>query len=334
MGRRLVMPEKRHITIEEFEPTRPLPGEVRVRALYSLMSTGTELTVFNQRFAPGTHWEYFGQYPFRPGYTLVGEVEALGPEVDQPALGQRVAIRRSHASHHVLPAAACTPIPDQLDSRDAVWFALAKIGFRGAQAAEYRLGDHVMVIGAGPIGQMSVRWAHAAGCWPITVVDSIESRLDLARQGGATAVIAKPLGQMIEDGEFAEEAARPRIAIDTTGNPAVFSDALRVPARFGRVVILGDTGMPHEQRLTSDVIRRGLTVVGAHDMQVRDGWKEREIDELFFQFALSGRFDLRDLNSHVFRPNDYAKAYELADTRRGETMGILFDWTADGARSA
>jgi len=334
MARRLVMPEKRQITIEEFEPMRPLPGEVRVRALYSLMSTGTELTVFNQRFAPGTHWEMFGQYPFRPGYTMVGEVEALGPEVDQPALGQRVAIRRSHASHHVLPAAACMPIPDGLDSKDAVWFALAKIGFRGSQAAGYRLGDHVMVIGAGPVGQMSVRWAQAAGCWPIAVVDAVESRLDLARQGGATTVIAKPIAQLIEDGAFADEAARPKIVIDTTGNPAVFSDALRVPARFGRMVILGDTGMPQEMRMTSDVIRRGLTVVGAHDMQVREGWKEQEIDELFFQFALSGRFDLRGLNSHVFRPDDYQEAYELADTRRGETMGIVFDWTGEGARTA
>ncbi len=329
MARRLVMPEKGKVEIEEFELVRPLPGEVRVKTLYSLMSTGTELTVFNQRFVAGTHWVQYAQLPHRPGYTVIGEVELRGPEVDWPAVGQRVAIRRSHASHHIVPAQACSPVPDQLESKAAAWFALAKITFRGAQAAGYRLGDRVMIIGAGPIGQMSVRWAHAAGAWPIIVVDSVEERLHLARQGGATTVIAKPLAQVLEEGDFNDDALKPSIVLDTTGNAAVFASALRVAAPFGRVVLLGDTGMPDEQHLTSDVIRRGLIVTGAHDMVVRDGWKERQIDELFFQFAISGRYDLQGLTSHVFRPEDCEQAYELADSRRGQTMGILFDWTVE-----
>lgn len=328
MGVRLVMPEKGVVQTEEFELTRPLPGEVRVRTLCSLMSTGTELTVFNQRFAPGTHWEQYAQLPHRPGYSAIGEIELRGPEVDWPPLGQRVAIRRSHASHHIVPAESCSPIPDQLDNKHAAWFALAKIGFRGAQAAGYRLGDSVMIIGAGPVGQMSVRWARAAGAWPITAVDSVEERLDLARRGGATTVIAKPLAQLLDEGELSNDALKPSIVIDTTGNPAVFASALRVAAPFARVVILGDTGMPHEQHMTSDVIRRGLTVTGASDMQVRHGWKQRQIDQLFFDFAGSGRFDLEGLTSHIFRADDYARAYELADSHRGQTMGILFDWTA------
>lgn len=333
MGRRLVFPAKREVTIEEFEPARPLPGEVRVRSLCSLLSTGTELTVFNQRFTEGTHWERYAQLPHRPGYSMIGEVELTGPEVDWPPVGQRVAIRRAHASHHVVPAESCSPVPDQLESKQAAWFAIAKIGFRGAQAARYQLGDHVMIIGAGPIGQMSVRWAHAAGAYPITVVDGIEERLELARLGGATSVIAKPMAQLVDEAEMSADAREPAVVLDTTGNPAVLSSALRVAAPFGRVVLLGDTGMPQEQHMTSDVIRRGLTVTGASDMQVRDGWKQRQIDALFFRFVVSGRFSLEGLTSHVFGPDDYLQAYELADSRRGQTMGILFDWSLDANAS-
>lgn len=329
MGRRLVMPARRQVTLEEFEVARPLPGEVRVRALCSLLSTGTELTVFNQRFAGGTHWEQYAQLPHRPGYSMIGEVELRGPEVAWPPIGQRVAIRRAHASHHIVPAEACSPVPDQLDSKQAAWFALAKIAYRGAQAADYRLGDHAMIIGAGPIGQMSVRWAHAAGAWPITAIDPIEDRLDLARRGGATTVIAKPLAQLIEEEDGNDDTRKPSVVLDTTGNAAVFASALRVAAPFGRVVLLGDTGTPQEQHLTSDVIRRGLTVTGASDMQVRNGWTQRQIDALFFQFAISGRFSLDGLTSHVFRPDEHAQAYELADSHRGQTMGILFDWNPD-----
>lgn len=327
MGQRLVMPAKREVLIEAFEPPRPLPGEVRLRTLYSLISTGTELTVFNQRFAAGTHWEQYAQLPHRPGYSLIGEVELRGPEVDWPALGQRVAVRRSHASHHIVPAESCSPVPDQLDGKDAVWFALAKIAFRGVQAAGYRLGDPLLIAGAGPVGQMSTRWARAAGAWPITVVDPVEERLRLAREGGATSVFAKSLAQLINEGDLGDDSQRPPFILDTTGNAAVFASALRAAAPFGHVVLLGDTGTPEEQHLTSDVIRRGLTVTGASDMQVRNGWKQRQIDELFFQFVMSGRFNLHGLISHVFAPEDYAQAYALADSQRGQTMGILFDWT-------
>ena len=49
---------------------------------------------------------------------------------------------------------------------------------------------------------------------------------------------------------------------------------------------------------------------------------------VFFELVRTGRFPLHGLITHVVDARDPAKAYELANTSREDTMGICFDWTA------
>ncbi len=325
---RLVFTAKQQVSFEAIEPGQPAAGQVRARTICSLMSTGTENIVFNRLFEAGSHWDRWVKYPFHPGYSTIATVEALGAEVTGLKVGDTVAIRKPHGSHHVLNADECVVVPPSLDPRLASWFALGKITFMGARAAEYQIGDEVVIIGAGPIGQMSVRWAAALGCQRIIVVDQVESRLALARAGGATTTIAKPIGEARDAIIAANRGQQPRVVIDGTGNEHVFAHALTLVARKGTVVILGDTGSPSQQRLSSDVITRGVRIVGAHDGLDDAQWNGTTITEYFLGLAASGRFPLAGMNSHTFKGADGAKAYELANTRRGETMGIIFDWTA------
>jgi 2-desacetyl-2-hydroxyethyl bacteriochlorophyllide A dehydrogenase len=324
--RRLVFPAKQQVLIEEFDPGKPEAGQVLVRTELSLMSTGTENIVYNRLFDPGTHWDNWVKYPFYPGYTSVGTVEALGEGVTSRKVGDRVAFRQAHRSHAVVKEVDCFPIPDGLSFEQAVWFALAKIAFLGARAAEYRLGDTALIIGAGPIGQMSIRWARAAGVTPILAVDTAKSRMPLAQAGGATVVITAPITEAREAVLAAAKGKLPRVVIDTTGNAAVFSAALTLAADRGRVVILGDTGTPAQQALTPDVLRRGLSIIGVHDGHNTTEWHDATIVELFYSLATSGRFPLEGLTSHVFAPDQCADAYLTANRDRSSTMGIIFDW--------
>jgi threonine dehydrogenase-like Zn-dependent dehydrogenase len=219
-----------------------------------------------------------------------------------------VAFRAPHRSHAVENAAECYPIPDGVSFEQAVWFALAKITFHGARAAGYSLGDSVLVVGTGPIGQMSIRWAGAAGCAQIIAVDAAEHRLPLAKAGG---------GKL------------PRVVIDSTGNAAVFTAVLGLAADFGKIVIMGDTGTPARQALTSDVITRGLSIVGAHDVHNTAEWNVATITALFFELIASGRFPMAGLTSHVFTPENAAEAYVTANRDRATTMGLIFDWTGE-----
>lgn len=325
-GQRIVFTGKQQVGIEKFPIPSPAPDEVLIRTHCSLMSTGTENIVFNRLFDPGTHWDQWVKYPFHPGYASVGEVIATGSPEMKPVVGTIVTHRKGHCSHAVATASECVEVPMSVNVRDAAWFALAKIAFHGALVADYRLGDSVLVIGAGPIGQMSIRWAKAAGASTIIAADLAAGRLILAKTGGATLAIPEP----IESAKAAILAGNggklPRVVIDSTGNETVFAHALGLAADFGRVVVLGDTGRPANQKLTSDVITRGLTVVGAHDCHNTDMWNLQSISKLFLTLVAQGRFSVEGLNSHSFAPQDCRRAYELANTGRSATMGILFDW--------
>jgi len=328
MPARLVFTGKRHVHIEACTLPALKAGEVRLKSVCSLMSTGTENIVFNRLFDPGTHWDQWVKYPFFPGYSTVAVVEAVAADVTAIAPGDCVACRAPHASHHITAATNCIPIPTGVDPRQAAWFALAKIAFMGARAANYHIGDSVLIIGAGPIGQMSTRWARALGARYVVVIDPVAQRLPYAKAGGATTTIAAPADQATDAIRAACGGALPRVVIDSTGHSGVFATALSLAADRGTVVVLGDTGSPTTQTLTSDVITRGLSIIGAHDGHNDAQWNNQTICSYFFGLVQGGRFPLAGLISDVFAPGDCVDAYAAANARRGETMGICFDWTA------
>jgi len=323
-GRRLSFQGKQQVQIEPFELPPLQEGEVLIKTAFALMSTGTENIVFNRLFEPGTHWDNWVKYPFFPGYCAVGTV--LESRCGDLKPGDRVTARSSHQSHWVCPAVGCSKIPDSVPFENAHWFALAKIAFHGALAAGYQLGDSVLVIGAGPIGQMSIRWANAAGATSIIAVDSAAERLSMAAAGGATATISAPIAEAKEAILAANKGKLPRLVIDSTGNEKVFAAALGLADKFGKVVLLGDTGTPSKQQLTSDVIMRGITIVGTHDSHETEEWTTATITELFLTLAASGRFSLEGLNTHFFKPADCVQAYETVNRERARTMGVVFDW--------
>jgi len=325
---RLVFTGKQKVALEAFDPGEPGDGEVLVTTRYSLMSTGTENIVFNRLFAPDTHWDAWVKYPFYPGYASVGEVSEVGANAAPLERGARVAFRVGHRSHAVVKASECYPIPGPVPFPEAAWFALAKIAFHGALAARYTLGDSVLVIGAGPIGQMSLRWACAAGLSSVIVVDAFPDRMPLARAGGATEAIVSSIDKARDAVLAANRGRLPRVVSDATGNAQVFAAALGLAADRGTVVILGDTGEPASQHLTSDVIRRGLSIVGAHDLLNTPEWNNATITQLFFDLVAGGRFPLAGMNTHFFEPAQCAEAYATANRDRAKTMGIVFDWTA------
>jgi 2-desacetyl-2-hydroxyethyl bacteriochlorophyllide A dehydrogenase len=313
----------------------PGPEDIMVRTRYSLMSIGTETTILHGRYDRDTHFARMFSFPqLQTGVQAIGVVEAAGAMVSDFAAGDLVYMRMGHGSHQVLPAAACSPVPGGLDEREACWAGLAKTAFRAAWAGGFREGARVLIIGAGPVGQMLTRWAAALGCAEIAVSDISPSRLEHARAGGATHLLAGSLEECGSQVAALGDGAGPPLVVDCTGNPAVFQPALAAAAHFGKVILLGDTGYPERQCLSSDLMTKGLTLQATHDSHDRDGWTERRVDERFFGEVLAGRFPLEGLITHEFNPSDCERAYQLAERERQQVMGILFDWTAAEYRDA
>jgi 2-desacetyl-2-hydroxyethyl bacteriochlorophyllide A dehydrogenase len=325
-GQRLVFTGKQEVKLESFEIRAPNKDEIVVESHLTLMSTGTENIIYNRLFDPGTPVDNWVKYPFYPGYLSVGHVTAVGSEVTGMKVADRVVSRVGHSSHFTMPSSLVYQVPDGIPDANAVWFGLAKIAWFGANAAQYRLGDSVLIIGAGPIGQMSIRWARVAGAASIIVVDSFPERIPFAQAGGATAAIVAPIEDAREAVLAANQNKLPRVVMDSTGNAAVFASALNLVRSHGTVVVMGDTGTPAKQHLTGDVVLRGIHIVGAHDSHDTEEWNTRTLTKLAFDLALSGRFPLDGLTTHSFTPSQCEEAYAQANRDRAKTMGIVFDW--------
>jgi len=321
---RLLFPEKQKVVLEDFEPASPGEGEMLVRTAFSQMSIGTENTIFNAAYESGSHWANFAAFPFVPGYTVVGHVEQTGPGVTRFSVGDRVMGRASHASHAVVKAERMFPVPAAVPDTLVPWGKLAQIAFTAVRKAGIGLGESVLVIGAGPIGQMALRWAAAAGARHVVVCDPVPQRQDLAKAGGATRVIGASVESADEEVLDACGGLLPSTVIDTTGVAAVLPHALRLTRTLGRTVLLGDTGSPTQQHLTRDVLTRSLSLIGVHHSSGL--WEEGETYALFFDLVDRGRFDMTDMNTHTFTPGQCVQAYRLANTARDTAMGVLFDW--------
>ena len=328
MPKRIIFPKKGQTKLEDFDLPGMLEGDVRVKTLYSLMSIGTETTILHQRYDPDTHFARWFSFPqLKTGVQAVATVESVGAAVSRIAPGDTVFMRLAHGSHQVVAEENLSPIPAAIDRKNACWCGLAKTAFRGAWAAGFSYGASVLIIGAGPVGQMVTRWAAAAGVDTIAVADISENRLQLATAGGATLVTAGDIAKNTGLIDRIDQGRGPAVVIDTTGNPAALSSALKVTAKFGKIILVGDTGYPNRQKLTSDLMEKGLTLQATHDSHDRDGWTQERIDEEFYRLVASDRFELDGLITHEFAPEECEEAYLLAERQRGDTLGVLFDWT-------
>lgn len=328
MAQRIVFTEKGKVELQSYGLPDPKPEEIGIRTQYSLISIGSETTILHQRYATDSHFAQRFSFPqLKTGVQAVGVVEQLGSAVSEFVTGDRVFMRMAHGSHQVLPATACSPVPDAIRSQDACWCGLAKTAFRAAWCGGFEKGGEVLIVGAGPVGQMLVRWAASLELQAIAVIDLSALRLQHALHGGATHILTGEISSSLSQICEISGAEGPALVVDTTGNPTVFQQALGVLALYGKLVLLGDTGFPAKQCLSSAVMTKGLTIQATHDSHDRDGWTQQRIDQLFFSKVAGGQFDLSGLITHQFLPAQCAQAYELADQQRQQAMGILFDWT-------
>ena len=318
----------------ETVPT-PTANEIQIRTRCSLISTGTECIVLGRKYVPGTHWEWWvNSQPdgFEPGYLNAGEVVSVGAEVQNFQVGDRVACRAGHRQIFNVAPWQALPIPEAVSDEEAAWFGLAKITQVGVRRAQHRLGDAVVVIGLGLLGQLVTQYARLSGAREVIAIDTAPQRLAMAKAHGAT----QTLEMGVEDAHQAvSEITEGRLAdvvYDITGHAAVFAPALGLVRRFGTLLLLGDTGTPGDQRLTSDVVTRGVQIAGVHDSHTTptvtdtDFWTEHNMERLFFSYIARQQMNVADLITHRFSPLEAPQAYHLLQTDRSNVMGVVFDW--------
>lgn len=237
----------------------PLPalqeGEVRVRALYSGISRGTEGLVFRGRVPPSQHQTMRAPFqegefpgPVKYGYMSVGVVEAgAGPEA-RGLEGRTVFSLHPHQDRYVVPAAAVTPLPEGLPAERAVLAANMETALNGMWDARPGVGDRVLVVGGGVVGMLAAWLAARIPGVELLLVDPNPARGPLAEGLGVAFAGAVPAGYDAD------------LVIHASGSPGGLAAALEAAAQEATVVELswfGDASVPlplgegfHPRRLT------------------------------------------------------------------------------------
>jgi 2-desacetyl-2-hydroxyethyl bacteriochlorophyllide A dehydrogenase len=332
-SRYIVFPEPGKVEVREEQIGPPGPGEMLCVATRSLVSTGTETYCLRGDFDPGTFWESWVHYPFRPGYSMVGRVIAAGPDVTGLKAGDRITSRTPHQQFFKLPVVEAQQIPDAVTDAEASWARLAGTTQLGVRRARLELGESVGVIGLGILGQLVVQYCRLAGARRIVAVDVAPSRLEAARAHGATHILPVDAHSARAEIERITQGRLLDVAFDVTGHPAVLSAAVQLVRRLGRVVLLGDTPNPSQQYLGPGVLSNSIAILGihgtAHPEESTDfaPWSRVEMTDLFFDYVAQKRMRVDDLITRSVSPLQAPEVYDRLLKDRSGQLGVVFDWT-------
>jgi threonine dehydrogenase-like Zn-dependent dehydrogenase len=199
--------------------------EVRVRALFSGISRGTERLVFTGR-VPESEWARMAcplqggalPFPVKYGYCAVGVIEG------GPRDGERVFVLHPHQDRFVAPAAMAVPLPSGLPAARAVLAANMETALNICWDAAPLAGERALVIGAGVVGLLTARLlARIPGC-EVTLCDLDATRAPLAEAFGARFALP----------ENAPGGAE--LIVHATANPAGLALALERAAFEARIL--------------------------------------------------------------------------------------------------
>jgi 2-desacetyl-2-hydroxyethyl bacteriochlorophyllide A dehydrogenase len=329
----IVFPEPNQVEVREEPIAPPQSGEVLCQAQKSLVSIGTETFCLRGVFDPGTNWEGWVQFPFRPGYSMAARVVEVGAGVSGLREGDRVAAWAVHQQFFRLPPGELYRIPEEVSDEEATWNCLAVTTQAGVRRAGHVLGETVGVVGLGLLGQLVVQYLRLSGARKIIAIDPIQKRLDMARNHGATHTLASDVREVRGQIEAITGGRMLDVVYDITGHPAVLAPAIQLVRKLGRVILLGDCPTPSHQCLGPGVVSDSVAILGIHGTMTpqqpsaHNPWTRREIIGLFFDYLVQGRMSVADLITHRYSPRDAPEVYAGLMDDRSSMMGVIFDWT-------
>jgi L-iditol 2-dehydrogenase len=228
----------------------------------------------------------------------------------------RRAVRGGFAQYGIAPLSQLRRIPDHVSFEEAAFCEPLACVINGNEMTPMRLGDDVVIVGAGPIGLLHLQLARNRGA-RVIVSDPLAARLETARQLGAHDVIDASAGDPIAQVKDLTEGRGADAVIVAVGVGAAAEQGIEMAAIGGRVNFFAGF-YPHvELPFDPNVVHyRQLLVTGSHDFSPHH-----------FSTALKliqhGIVRVEPLISHRFDLDDVKDAFEMAASRGGLKSMVL-----------
>jgi 2-desacetyl-2-hydroxyethyl bacteriochlorophyllide A dehydrogenase len=299
------------------------PDDVRVEAIASAISHGTEMLVFRGQVPDEVELDLptlrgSFAFPIKYGYASVGRVVEVGAAVDRLAAGQIVFVHHPHQSAYVVPAAMPVVLPAGLEPLAGVFLANVETALNVVLDAAPRLGERVAIFGQGVVGLLITQLVRRTGAGQIVVVDPVASRREQARLLGADLAL-----------EPAEPLPEVDLAIEVSGNADALDRAIGSVVFGGTIVVCSWYGTkPAALHLGGAFHRRRLSLVSSQVSTIAPALQPRWTHGRRLDVArdLLGQLQLRPLISHCLPLAQAAEAYALVDEHAAEVIQVVLTY--------
>jgi S-(hydroxymethyl)glutathione dehydrogenase/alcohol dehydrogenase len=181
--------------------------------------------------------------------------------------------------------------------------------------ARVRIGESVVVFGAGGVGLNIVQAAALVGAYPVIAVDLFDNRLTLAKEMGATHMINAKNKDAKAEIERIVGAQGIDVFIDNTGQPAIIELGYQLTKPQGRVTLVGVPRKGNNINIYSLPLHFGKGLSGSHGGEAIPNVDIPRYQNLFN----AGRIKLRELLTERLPLEDINTAIE--NMRSGKTSG-------------
>lgn len=284
--------------------------------------------------------------PKAMGYSLVGEVIAIGDAITEFKVGQRVACAghgfASHAEVVAIPKNLCTKVPEAVSDEAACYVTLGAIAMHGLRQTHSVAGASVMVVGLGLLGQISMQLVRSAGMQAIGI-DLDPAKLAFTKNQGFWALHPKDLNLAATVAKLTQGGGVDSVLI-TAGSPndsTIFEWLVPYCRDRADVVVVGDVKMAMSRR---DYFKKELTVwqsrsygPGRYDPEYEIAgndypfaavrWTENRNMQAFLELLATQRIDMSVLTTHQMPFAEFQTAYQIIMGKQREFfIGIVLTY--------
>lgn len=276
-------PFKVHFLTQKIETLQP--DEVLVKVAASAIC-GSDLHI-----ARGMHPS--APLPVTIGHEFSGDIVAIGDQVKNVTVGERVTVEPcivcgecdacrhgnygycehisftyrngdgAMADYVVVKAPYVYPLPDYLSYETGALIEPLSVATHAVRRADIRLGETVLIIGAGAIGMMVAAMCRRSGAAEIIIADFSDSRLEMALKVGATVAVNSGKTDLEQEVMRITGGKGVDKSFECVGRESCFTQAVMTLKRNGTATIVGIYEHPQIQFLVSRLITHEIKVQGA-----------------------------------------------------------------------
>lgn len=328
-ARRLHFVGPRSVNVESGEVPTPTAEQVLVESRTSLVSAGTELMIYRGEApshlpADETIDALDGDlgFPLQYGYAAVGDVREVGSAVPSAWEDRRVFAFHPHESHFTVAPDALVPVPDDVGPETAACLPVAETAVNLVLDGAPRIGERVVVFGAGLVGLFTVATLATFPLSDLTVVEPIPARRDLADRLGAVRTVAP---DAVEDVGIDDAD----LVYELSGSPDALDDAVGLAGYDARVVVGSWYGAKRaDLDLGSRFHRRRLSIESSQVSTIAPELQGRWDTNRRLTVAWERLRDVPadELITHRVPITEAPRAYDLLDSDPDAALGVLLTY--------